>query len=97
MMPRARSAALDLWHAGLHELSQPLTVLGMALTLAQASSNEQERTIALDAAVEECQRAMRSVREMRTLLDRTAVSELPGVAVAPSRSGEDLWATEGIA
>ena len=56
-------------HAGLHALSQPLTVVGLALAWAQAAPSEAERALAMEAAIEQCQRAMESVRHLRSMLD----------------------------
>lgn len=56
-------------HASLHALSQPLTVLSLALTIVQGSSNEMERAQAMEAVVAECHRATRSVYQLRALLE----------------------------
>jgi hypothetical protein len=56
-------------HATLHALSQPLTVMSLALTVVQSSVDEVERAQALEAVMTECQRAMRSVYQLRALLE----------------------------
>ncbi len=81
-------------HASLHQLSQPLTVVSLALTLAQASSNEAERALALDAALAECERAMRSVRQLRSLVDDATN---PAVPVVGGTGTEGQWEFGGAA
>ena len=56
-------------HASLHALSQPLTVMSLALSLVQNSTSESERAQALEAVMTECDRAMRSVFQLRSLLE----------------------------
>lgn len=57
-------------HASLHALSQPLTVISLALTLVQSSSDAAEQAHALEAMEIECQRAVAVVKQLRSLLDR---------------------------
>ena len=84
-------------HASLHALSQPLTVVSLALTLAQSSPSEAERAFALESAMTECQRAMESVRSLRALLDGNVEPKLPVVATAMATGTEGSWAFGGAA
>ena len=84
-------------HATLHALSQPLTVISLALTLAQASSNEAERTLAVEAALVECQRAMRSVRQLRALVDESSESRLSSIGMTAVTGAEGSWEVGGLA
>ncbi len=84
-------------HAGLHALSQPLTVVSLALTVAQASSSEAERALALEAAISECQRAMQSVRQLRSLLDEGMEPKLPVIGSIGASGTKTQWEAEGAA
>ncbi|WP_419806612.1 hypothetical protein [Terriglobus sp.] len=84
-------------HATLHELSQPLTVVSLALTLAQASTSDAERMLALEAAVAECQRAMNSVRQLRSMLDEEVPSKRPVIGVKTWAGTEAQWEFGGAA
>ena len=84
-------------HATLHALSQPLTVVSLALTLAQASSSEAERTLALEAAWAECQRAMSSVHQLRSLLNESAKQELVIADISAGTEAQAQWQFGGAA
>ena len=84
-------------HASLHALSQPLTVVSLALTLAQVSSSEAERALALEAAVAECQRAMQSVRQLRSLLDESMEPKLPIAGSTGATGTKSRWEVGGTA
>ncbi|GAA3766327.1 hypothetical protein [Terriglobus aquaticus] len=75
-------------HGILHALSQPLTVMSLALTMMQGSADEAERAQALEAVMVECQRAMRSVYQLRSLLDEAVDAGRGLEAPAP---GETAW------
>ena len=84
-------------HATLHELSQPLTVVSLAVTLAQTSTSEAERMLALDAALAECGRAMSSVRQLRSMLDDGMAPNRPDVRVKAWAGTEAHWDFGGAA
>ena len=93
-------------HHALHELSQPLTTVSLALTVAQAASSEAELTFALNTAVSECLRAMGAVRELRDLMsdeserEAKVVSGAVAATVAPTSAPVapfDSWQFGGMA
>lgn len=84
-------------HASLHALSQPLTVVSLALTLAQSATSEAERSFALESAAAECQRAMDSVRQLRSLVDRSAEAKLPAVKESTGVVTNGTWKLGGAA
>lgn len=63
-----RMLPYEVMQEAMHELSQPITAISLALTVASADVSDREREQTLRIAQEQCTLAMEAVEQIRSLI-----------------------------